>query len=310
MEFPTIYKQASGLGYLDEEIEGLMNILEVRGIAKTHESGGLQYLYRVRRGQPVHYLKDKLENLEELLSLAESKGFNCQISYLFSARALLQSDGIEDDEVQKDRLEKELDFAADYLESQCKEWLADEKTAFGKKIDILDEIRREIPQAQEPPTGQRIADFSPILFQRIQPNVVSVCNKLFRETQEIKGKVTEVVRRSREADSPLQNIETASRLRTEKSKVDTEIKRLKQTKNEAQELSHLFDRWALLAKRIADIRVLMTDIPDNQAVRDLIVQIDSVQRKIRVHLSRDDLIPSDALSSHEHFRAQIEKNYG
>ena len=304
---PTIYERASELGYLDEEIDALIDILKARGIAGTHESSGMQHLYRIKSGRPFSYLEDRFKNLEKVLSLADSKGFKSQSVDLSSIYALVQFPGIEDDEVRKDKLEQDLDAAENHLESQCKEWLADEKTAFQKKIDILDEIRRHIPQIQEPPTGQRIADFSPILFQRIRPDVLSVCTKLSWEIQQVKNKVTKILRQSREADSSLQNIETATKLQMESSKVAAEVKNLKQAKDNAQELSHLFDRWALLAKRIADIRELMTDIPDNQTVQDLIKQVDSVQRKIRAYLSRDDLIPSDALSSHEHFRTQVEK---
>ena len=307
VELPTIYKQADEFGYLDEEIDALINILKARGTADTHESSGMQYLYRMRSGRPFRYLEDRLKNLEKVLFLAEPKGFKPQSLDLSSIRSLIKFPGIEDDEVRKDKLEKDLDVTENNLESQCKEWLAEERSIFQKKIDTLDEIRRNIPQIQEPPTGQRIADFSPILFQRIRPDVLSVCTKLSWEIQAVKDKVTNVLRQSREMDSSLQNVETAIELRMEGSKIDADLKRFTQARDEAQELSHLFDRWALLAKRIADIRVLMTDIPDNQAVRDLIVQVDSVQRKIKAHLGTDDLIPSDVLSSHEHFRLQVEK---
>ena len=78
MGLPTIYKQASELGYLDEEIDALIDILKARGIADTHESSGMQHLYRIKSGRPFSYLEDRLKNLEKVLSLADSKGFKSQ----------------------------------------------------------------------------------------------------------------------------------------------------------------------------------------------------------------------------------------
>ena len=47
----------------------------------------------------------------------------------------------------------------------------------------------------------------------------SVCTKLSWEIQQVKNKVTKVLRQSREMDSLLQNIETAIKLQMESSKV-------------------------------------------------------------------------------------------
>lgn len=307
LKLPDVYKHASKLGYLDEETEALIKVIKARGTADTWESGGIQYLYRVWRGRPFPYLRDKLEGLEKVLSLAESKEFNYQFSDVSSARTLAQSAGIQNDEILQDKLEKELDAAAAHVGSQCKEWLMDAQNALQRQIESLDQLRGGVPQVQEPPTGPFTTEFSPILFQRIQPDVKATCTRLSSEIQGIKENATKTLRQSRVTDSPTQNLETAIRLREEGSEVQTEIERLRKANGDAQALSLLFDRWCVLAKRVADTRVLMTDIPDNRAVRDLIVSLDAVQRTIKASFGTKNLKSADALSSHEHFKTQAEE---
>lgn len=307
IDLPVVYQKAVELGYLDDETSALIDVIKARGAAATWESGGRRYLHRVWSGSSFPHLKDKLASLEKVVSLAESKGFQYQFSDVSSVRTLAQSTGIQNDEIRKDKLEKELAAAEVHVANQCAAWLTDERGAFQRHIEALDRLRGDVPQVQEPPTGPFTTEFSPILFQRIHPNVRAACTRLSREIRDVKENAATTLHQSRVTDSATQNLETAARLRGKGSEVQTALERLQKARDDARTLSTLFDRWCVLARRVADTRRLMTDIPDNQAVRDLIVKLDAVQRTIKAFFGKENLHPADILSSHERFKKQIEE---
>ena len=307
---PTIYKQAGELGYLDEEIDALINILKARGTAGTHESSGMQYLYWVRSGRPFYYLEDRLKNLEKVLSLADSKGFKSQSLDLSSIHALVQLPGIEDDEIRKDKLDKDLDAAENHLESHCKEWITTEQALLEQKINDLGELRRDVPNGLNPDIGNP-TELSLVLFQKIQPQVKLAYVKLSREISEIQAEIRAVSRREIEANHPNWNshdaIKTASRLRSHRTHVNAEEVRLKAAKDYAEEFYSLFGRWRILAHEVARLSQSMNDIPEDTMVESLIIKLDRVQREIKAHVENQHMSIKDALGNHEYFKQRIEE---
>ena len=306
----AIYQQAGKLGYLDQEIEELINILKVRGMVDRKTEAGIEYLCLVETFINFAELEAKLKGLEENAKLAESNGFEYQCDHLSSARTLAGFLGIEHNEVWKDDLRQNLNSAEDHFKNKCAEWVQTEHGSLNKKIHELETLHLQVPKILDQQTGHPVTAFSQILFQSVQPLVKSFYTKISNEIRNIQEKIGETCNReigTYESNGTPQNaIETATRLRQTRSRVDTDINRLNQQGTNAQELNRLFEHWRALAHQIeGDIQLIDNSIAD-PAVQNLIERLGTVQRDIRQHLAdnRNDL--KDVLSSHEHFKTQVE----
>ena len=308
VKLPAIYQQAGKLGYLDEEIEELINILKVRGMADRKTEAGIHYLYLVETFINFAELEVKLKGLEENVALAKSNGFEYQCDNLSSAQTLAVTLGIENDEVLKDNLRQNLNSAEEHLKNKCAEWVRTERSSLKQKIYELETLRPEVPKILDQPTVP-MTDFSQILFQSVQPQVKSMYTKISDEIRNIQGKVGETCDReigTYESNRTPQNaIETATRLRQTRSRVDTDINRLNQKGTDAQELNRLFEHWRVLAQQVVGDRHLMVNSQEDSDVQNLVTRLDETQRRIRQHLADNRLSLKEVLSNHEHFKTQI-----
>ena len=88
LELSAIYKQATELGYLEEEIGALIETLQARGIADRKDVAGTSYLYLVETSIDFAGLKAKLEHLERIVALAKENSFTFKCENLSAAHSL------------------------------------------------------------------------------------------------------------------------------------------------------------------------------------------------------------------------------
>ena len=126
LELSAIYRQATKLGYLDQEIDALIEIFKARGIVDRKEVAGTSYLYLVETFINFAEQDAKLEDLEQMVTLARENGFTFECENLSAAQTLAGTIGIEDDEVQKDALRQALNSVETHLKDKCAEWIKTE----------------------------------------------------------------------------------------------------------------------------------------------------------------------------------------
>lgn len=316
VRLPKVYEEAKRIGYLDEEVEQLVEILKVRGMVDIKRDSGIDYLYLVETSINFAELQTKLANLEEIRTLADSKGLQYSCSNLSSAQTLAAPLGIENDEVLKDTLRQELNSAETNLNYKCAEWIKTGEVNVKQKVHELETLRCEVPAILKQTTGHPLTEFSQILFRSIQPEVQSAYTKVNKHIAQIQTEVTDACNKEisiYQADmTPKNAVETAVRLRDAYTQIDVKINQIKQENENAKQLSTYFERWRVLASQVEQAIQLMTESKEDTAVQNLIERFNDVQRKIRQHLASDRIAGNrlsldDVLSNHEHFKDQIEK---
>lgn len=306
----NVYTQGCEIGYVNEEIEALVDILKTRGMIESKNETGREYLYLVDVSIDFSELAAKLSEIENVIKLAESKDFDYQYEALSSARDLIQTGGIENDEVQKDELRQKLNSTENHLEHYCIGKIKTERNLLEQKINELERVHLSVPTVLEQQTDYPPVDFSEILFDDIQTRVKRNYTVLSHKIREIQERVRDTLEREAgvyQLDQTIRTaIETAARLQAERSKVEAEIKNLTQKRDEAQELFDLFGPWRLLARQVHSDKSLMKNSREDMEVSNLISRLDAVVGDIRQHLADKRLNLKDILSNHEHFKAQFE----
>ena len=190
LEFSVIYRQATELGYLEEEINALIEILRARGIVDRKDVAGTPYLYLVETFINFAEQEAKLEYLGQIVALAKQNGFTFKCENLSAAYTLEQTIGIENDEVQKDALRQELNSAETNLKNHCAEWVGTELNSLDRRINKVETLRREVPPVLEQMTDYPTTEFSTILFQRsVQPKVKLAYTKLSENIRKIQAEI-------------------------------------------------------------------------------------------------------------------------
>ena len=305
-----IHEQTTKIGYTKEEIEALVDILKARGMVQIINETGIEYFYLIDMSINFSELETKLSDIENVIKLAESKGFDYQYEGLSSARSLIQTIGIENDEVQKDELQQKLNSTENHLEQYCREMIRTEQKLLEQQIKELENICLPVPKVLEQQTENPPVDFSQILFDDIQTQVKHAYTGLSNQIRRIQAKVRDTLDREvgtyQSEQTSHKAIEIADRLKSERLKVETQIKNLNQKRDEAQELFNLFEPWRLLAQEVHSDKNLMKNSREDMTISNLISRLDDVVRDIRQHLAdkRRDL--KDILSSREYFKTQVE----
>ena len=311
IKIPDVYQDAQNLGYLEDEIGALIEIIKARGMVDTRKMVGTEHLYLVENSINFAELKTKFKGLETDAELAESKGFQYRCDSLSSARVLTSTLGIEDDEVQKDTLRQKLNSAETHLKNSCAEWVITEQSHLERKIHELETLHLEVPRDLEPRSNYPLTQFSQILFQSIQGKVRLAYTRLSDNIRELQRKVQEICEseiQGYQAKATRPNaIETASRLRDACSRVDEKIEWLKEEQVAAQEQFGLFGKWRVLTSQIVTDRQLMEESAKDKNVANLIAKLDDVERKIRQHLADNRLSLTEVLSNHEYFKNLVEE---
>lgn len=310
-KLPDVYQYAQNLGYLEDEIGALIEILKARGMADTRTVVGTEHLYLVEKFINFAEMRTKFEGLEADVKLAESKDFQYGCDSLSSARVLMSTLGIENDEVQKDTLRQKLNSAETHLKNSCAEWIRTAQSRLEQKTYELETLHLEVPRDLEPQPNYPLTEFSQILFQSIQSKVRLAYTRLSDDIQELQKEVQET------CDSEIQKyqanatrpnaIETANRLRDACSCVDEKIEKLKEKQVAAKEHFGLFGKWRILTSRIATDRQLMEESAKDKNVANLIAKLDDVERKIRQYLADNRLSLTEVLSNHEYFKNLVEE---
>ena len=144
-----------------------------------------KYIYLVQTSINFADLKTKLKGIEENVALAESNGFQHQCSNLSVACKLIQTLGIENDEVQKDELRQNLNSAEAYLNNKCAEWLKIEHENLKQKINVLETLHLQVPTVLDQQSGHPLTEFSQILFQSVQLEVRLAYTKVSDQIRQI-----------------------------------------------------------------------------------------------------------------------------
>ena len=215
LELSEIYRQATELGYLEVEVNALIEILQERGIADRRDASGKSYLYLVETFINFAEQEAKLEDLEQIVTLARENGFTFECENLSAAQTLAGTIGIEDDEVQKDTLRQALNSAETHLKDKCAEWIKTEYEKLHRKINEVEPLRLEVPPVLKETTGFPVTEFSPILFQRgIQPEVKSDYTKLSENISKLQAEIQDIcarkIARYRADQTPRNAITTAT----------------------------------------------------------------------------------------------------
>lgn len=306
----SVYERAIEHGYTTEEVGELIDILKARAMVESEKEDGIEYLCLVDVSINFSELESKLSDIENVIKLAESKGFDYQYEVLSSARALIQTVGIENDEVQKDELRQKLGSAERHVERYCLEIVGTEQNLLEQQISELETLRLSVPTVLEQQTDYPPVDFCQILFDDIQNRVKRAYVSLSNEIGKIQSKVRDRVNRevdTYQSDQTLvKAIETADRLKSERIKVETRIKNLNEERDDAQELFRLFDPWRQLARQVHSDKRLMENSREDAEVRNLSDRLNYVVSEIRQCLSDNRRSLKDILSSYEHFKVQIE----
>ena len=309
-ELSKVYHDAKNLGYLDEEVDALLAILKARGIADQQQVSGVEYIYLVETSINFADLKTKLDGIEAIVTFAKANGFQYECNDLSAAHVLTGTLGIEDDEMQKDKLRQNLNSAETHLNNKCAEWLKTEHEKLRQKIHDLATLHLQVPPVLEQQTGLPI-EFSRILFRDVQSKVKSAYTKISDRIRKIQVKIRETCDREvvtyQSDQTPRKAIEIALRLRKACSDVDTDIKVLNQEQKDAQELYRLFKFWRMLAHQIDGDGQLMDNSQKDSVMQNLIMQFDVVEKKIADHLGNKRIPLKDVLGSHEHFKTQIDE---
>ncbi|MDE0014945.1 MAG: hypothetical protein OXU51_02075 [Candidatus Poribacteria bacterium] len=307
---PSVYEHAAELGYAKDEVNELVNILNARGIIKTKNEIGMDHLYIADVSINFSELEAKLSNIENVVKLAESKGFDYQYENLNSARNLMQTEGIENDEEKKDELRQKLDSTENNFQQFCRNRIITEQNRLEQQIDDLERLRLTVPRVLEQETDYPPVDFCQILFHDIQNQVKRTYVSLSDEITKIQAKVRDTVDREVETYQSEQKldkaIEAADRLKSERNKVDLQIKSLSKRGNDTEELFQLFDPWRHLARQCHNDKRSMENSREDMEVGNLIDRLDVVVNNIRQHLSEKRRSLKDILSNSEHFKAQID----
>lgn len=307
---PFVHEYAAKLGYAKDEINELVDILNTRGIIKTKSEIGMEHLYIADVSINFSELEAKLSNIEDVIKLAESKGFDYQYEVLTSVRDLIQTAGIENDDVQKEELRQKLNSTEKNFEQYCRNMIITEQNCLEQQITELETLRLPVPKVLEQQTDYPPVDFSQILFDDIQNHVKRAYVSLSDEITKIQSKVRDMVDReveTYESDQTLfKAIETADRLKSERIKVDTQIKNLSKRQNDTEELFQLFDPWRQLARQCHNDKRSMENSREDMEVGNLIDRLNGIVGEIRQHLSEKRQSLKDILSNSEHFKLKID----
>ena len=303
-----VFQQETKLGYLSDEIEELIKVLAARGLVDRKSQRGIDYLYLVDTEINFVQLQRKFEQLEQLETLAQSKGFTsdtAEDNSLSSVRADFQVTGIESDEVRKDSLRQKLNSIEDTFTTQCAGWLNTETQRTDKKRQEIEPLRLDIPKVLDEMTGHPLTEFSTLLFNDIRSGVkkayTGLSDQISALQNEVKNTLNEKLQDYMSDRSLEKAIDVASQLRDFCNVIDTKIGGLRTSGKEVEQLYTFFEKWRTLARQIENDRQMMHDANSNDAISNLIGRLDTEQQQIKKHLANRALSLSQVLENHEHF---------
>ena len=311
LKLHDIFHQEQVSGYLPDEIEELIKVLQARGLADRQLKQGIDYLYLVETEIDFAELQSKFERLEALESLASSKGFTFQQpadASFSSVGADFQTLGIELNEVLKDALRQKLRAIEESFNVQCASWLEAKKKRLEAKQHKVGPLRLDSPSGLDE-ANVPLTEFSTVLFRDIRSKVKQAYTNLDREVNRLSNKAETNLRERLQrymSDRSSENaIETAVQLRDAVTVIDTEIQAIMTSRAETEQLYSFFEKWRNLARQVQHDQMTMVDAQSVDAVRDLINRLDEEQGQIKRHLADRTKTVKQVLENHEYFANRI-----
>lgn len=314
IKYHELFQQEAQLGYLDDEIEGLIKVLKARGLVDQTPQQGIDYLYCVETEINFSELQSKFQRLEALEELAKSKGFSLteemeENKSLSSVRVDLHINGIEADEVRKDSLRQKLNLIEDAFKTQCAGWLDTEMKRTDQKRHEIEPLRLDIPKVLDETTGHPLTEFSTLLFQDIRLEVRKAYTTISDRASNLKNKTQDTINKKIQGYKEDQRseiaINVAAQLREFSDLINKQIKQLGVERDQAQQLYSLFEKWRMLARQVERDRLTMTDAPKIDAIKNLCDRLHKEQHQIKQHLADQTKTVKEVLESHEYFFNQI-----
>ena len=314
---PDIFRQEADNGYLSEEIEQILKISEARGLIEQREQQGFTYICLLDIEISLTELEEKLQTLEERDQLAKSNKFIPeweQDSSPVNIRKSMQTPGIETNEILKDSIRQILRKAEESFKLQCAKWLDIERQNLDRKRQETAVSNIDIPKVLEQPTGYPTTEFSVLLFQDIQGDVKkaykSVSQNVITIQNEIKNALDTKLKKYVDDKTPENAIKVAGELKEFSVRIDSKIEQLKIQREEADSLYELFEGWRKLAANVDQYRRIISDLIDDEAIKNLVERLDDEQKRIKRHLADRSLKLKSVLESCEHFKNSIESIKG
>ncbi len=307
-----VFQQEAGLGYLNDEIEELIKVLEARGLVDRKQQQGIDYLYCVETEISFAELQSKLKRLEALEALAKSKGFTPESdgdNSLSSVQADFQVVGIESDEVRKDSLRQKLNSIEDAFKTQCAGWIGTAADQLKRKATEGETLRLEPPRVLKQETGHPATEFSVLLFQDVRNEIRKAYAFIPQEIAKIQKQVRAI--HDEKMQEYISNqisekaIAVAANLRSSIQTIGKKIDALREKCAEVEMLYELFEKWRNLARQVERDRLTMTDAQEIDAVKELCVRLDEEQQRIKHHLADQTKTVKQVLDDHEYFSNQI-----
>ena len=307
-----IFQREAELGYLDEEIEALIDVLKARGLVDQKQQRGMDYLYRIETEINLSELQRKFDLLEELEALAKSKGFTPESDgeyALASVKADFQIIGIASNEVRKDSLRQKLNAIEDAFKRQCTDWLVKARDELDGKAREVETLRLDLPNVSKRETEHPTTEFSVLLFQDIRNEIRKAYNAIPQEIDKVKRDVRAMLNKKMQEYQSEQTFEkaiaVAADLRRSAKTADNKIEALREKRLEAERLYGLFEKWRAFARQIAFNRLAMTDAQEIDGVKSLCDRLDEEQQRIKRHLADRAKTVEQVLENHEYFSNQI-----
>ena len=313
MKIFEVFRWGEGLGYLNDEIEELINVLKARGLVDQRQQRGMDYLYRVETEINLTELQRKFDRLEALETLATQKGFALESdgdNSLASVQADFQIIGIASNEIRKDALRQKLNSIEDAFKTQCAGWLKTAIDQLNRKAAEVGTLGLDPPNVLKQETEHPTTEFSVLLFQDIRNEIRKAYNAIPREMDKVKRQVRAILeKKTREygSDQTFEKaIAVAAELRHSAQTINKKIDALRERRSEAELLYGLYEKWRHLARQVEHNRLIMTDAREIDGVKNLCDRLDEEQQRIKRHLADRTKTVKQVLENHEYFSNRID----
>jgi hypothetical protein len=309
IKLPEFFKQEHDNGYLDEEIQHLLEISIARGVVDKIEQKGIAYLYLVKTEISFAELQTRFEHLDTLCQLAQQKGFTITWNpgeSLSDIRKLTEQKDIQDDELKKDALYQKLRAAEEHLKLKCAEWLKTETDKLRqKRYEVGTLSQTDVPKLLAKGEGFPNVDFSQLLFMDIRSQIREKYHAFPGKSDSLQKRIDTLLNKKisyyKEHQEEKTAILTAADLQEFRLTLNAQIKQLETSQTEMQQLYELFINWRNLAGLVERTRSVMIGIKDNEEIKNLVGRLDEEQYRIKQHLADRNTPLAQVLNEHEYF---------
>ena len=312
IKYHEVFQREERLGYLNDEIEELIEVLTTRGLVDQRQQRGVDYLYRVETEISLAELQRRFDHLKELEALAKSKDFMLKRGGDYSLESVQADFRINDigaNEVRKDSLRQKINSIENAFKTQCTEWLMKAQDELSRKAREIEILRLDPPNVLKQETGHPATEFSVLLFQDIRNEIRKAYSAIPQEIDKVQKQAQAILNKKiqeyRSNQIPEKAITVAADFRGSMQTIDKEIEALREKRSEAELLYELFEKWRNLAREVERNRQTMTDAQEIDEVKNLCDRLDEEQQLIKRYLADQTKTVKQVLENHEYFLNQI-----